>query len=86
MFTPCSVCPNQRHVRSNRLLSHSITHACGVNFRALFTHPQPKTRALNTAPAPPNPLQQVPNNTIMWNTEKYAGRYERLSNAQVWGP
>jgi hypothetical protein len=43
-----------------RLLFKYITRACGVNFRALFTHPQTKPRQLNTAPTPPNPLQQVP--------------------------
>jgi hypothetical protein len=63
----------------------NITRACGVNSRALFTHPQTKPRALNTAPTPPNPLQNVPaKNVVMWNTEKYAARYERLSNTQAW--
>jgi hypothetical protein len=43
-----------------RLLSNNITRASGVNFHALFTHPQTKPRALNTAPTPPNPLQKGP--------------------------
>jgi hypothetical protein len=64
-----------------RLLSNNITRASGVNFPALFTHPQTKPRALNTAPTPP----KIPKNTaIMWNTELYAAWYERLSNAQAW--
>jgi hypothetical protein len=52
-----------------RLFSKNITRTCGVNSRAVFTHPQTKSRALNTAPTPPNPLQQVPKNTHMWNKE-----------------
>jgi hypothetical protein len=51
------------------LLSKCITRACGVNFSALFTRPETKTRASNTAPTPPNPLQHVPKNTAMLNTE-----------------
>jgi hypothetical protein len=50
-----------------RFLSKNITHANGVNFRALYTHPQTKPRALNTAPTPPNLLLKVPQNTVMWN-------------------
>jgi hypothetical protein len=84
MFTQCSVYPNPQHVRFTRLLSKSITGACGVNFRALCTHPQTKFRALNTAPTPPTPLQQVPTNTIMWDMDEYAAWYGRLSNAQAW--
>jgi hypothetical protein len=42
------------------LFSKNITRACGVNFRALFTLPQTKPRALNTAPTPPNALQKSP--------------------------
>jgi hypothetical protein len=67
-----------------RLLSKNITRASGVNFRALFTHPQTKPRALNTASTPPNPLQKAPQNTVMWNAKKYPAWYERLSNAQAW--
>jgi hypothetical protein len=52
-----------------RLLSKNITTACGVNFRALLTHPQTKPRALNTAPTLPNPIQKAPQNTVMWNKE-----------------
>jgi hypothetical protein len=52
-----------------RWLSKNSTRACGVNFRALFTHPQTKPRALNTAPTPPNPLQKAPQNMVMWNTK-----------------
>jgi hypothetical protein len=56
-----------------RLLSKNITRACGLNFRALFTHSQAKPRALNTAQTLPNPLrQQILENTVMWNTAKYA--------------
>jgi hypothetical protein len=43
-----------------RLLSKNITRASGVNFRALFTNPLKKPRALNTAPTPPNPLKKAP--------------------------
>jgi hypothetical protein len=46
------------------------TRANGGNFRALFTHPQTKPRALYTAPTPPNPIQKAPKNTVMWSTEK----------------
>ena len=84
MFTACSVYPNLRHVRFCSPAFQKITRASGVNFRALFTHPQTKPRALNTAPTPPNPLQNPPKNTVLWNTEKYAAWYERLSNAQAW--
>jgi hypothetical protein len=48
-----------------RLLSKKITRAIGVNFRALFTHPQAKPRALNTASTPPHPLQTAPKNTVL---------------------
>jgi hypothetical protein len=47
MFTACGVYPNLRHLRFVRLLSKNVTLACGVNFRALFTHPQTKPRALS---------------------------------------
>jgi hypothetical protein len=50
---------------STRLFSKYITHACGVNFHAPFTHPQTKPRALNTASAPPNPLQQVKKKVLL---------------------
>jgi hypothetical protein len=43
MFTACSVYPNLRHVRFCSLAFQKITRASGVNFRALFTHPQTKT-------------------------------------------
>jgi hypothetical protein len=84
MFTACSVYPNLRHVRFCSLAFQKITLANGVNFRALFTHPQTKPRAWNTASTPPNPLQKPPKNTVMWNTEKYAAWYERFSSAQAW--
>jgi hypothetical protein len=67
-----------------RLPSKNITRASGVNFRALFPHPQTKPRALNMAPTPPNPLQKAPKDSVTWNMEKYAAWYERLSNAQAW--
>jgi hypothetical protein len=69
---------------SARLLSKNIYRASDVNFRALFTHPQTKPRALSTAPAPPNPLQKAPQNMVMWNTQLHTTWYERLSNAQAW--
>jgi hypothetical protein len=56
MFTACIVYPNLRYVRFCSLAFQQVTRASGVNFRALFTHPQTKLRALNTAPTPPNPL------------------------------
>jgi hypothetical protein len=52
-----------------RLLSKNIARACGVIFRAPFTHPQTKPRALKTASTPPNPLEKVTKNTAMWNME-----------------
>jgi hypothetical protein len=55
-----------------RMLSKYITRTSGVNFRALLTHPQTKPRVLNTAPTPPTPLNQVPQNSVMWNIEEYA--------------
>jgi hypothetical protein len=84
MFTACSVYLNLRHVRFCSLAFQKITRASGVNFRALFTHPQIKPRALNTTPTPPNPRPKSPKNTVMWDTKKYAACYERLSNAQAW--
>jgi hypothetical protein len=69
MFTSCCVDPNLRHVRFARLLSKNITRASGVNFRALFTNPQTKPRALNTAPTPTNQLQNASKNTVMWSPE-----------------
>jgi hypothetical protein len=54
------VYPNLRHVGFYSLAFQNITRACGVDSRAPFTHPQTKPRALNTAPAPPNLLQQAP--------------------------
>jgi hypothetical protein len=55
---------------SIRLFFRHITRACGVNFHYPSTHPQIKPCALNAASTLPNPLQQVPENTvIMWNTE-----------------
>jgi hypothetical protein len=56
MLTTRNVYPNLRHVRFRSLAFQKVTRAIGVNFRALFTHPQTKPRALNTAPTPPNPL------------------------------
>jgi hypothetical protein len=58
-----------RLVGFTRLPSQYITRACGVNFHAPFTHPQTKPRALNTASTPPKLLQQIPKNTVMWNTK-----------------
>jgi hypothetical protein len=55
-----------------RLLSKNIARACGVNSLTLFIHLETKPRALNTAPTHPNPLQQVPLNTVIWNTESFA--------------
>jgi hypothetical protein len=43
LFTTCSVYTNLRYVGFH-LLSETITRACGVNFRALFTHMQTKLR------------------------------------------
>jgi hypothetical protein len=43
-----------------RLVSKNITRACGMNFRALFTHPQTKPRALNTAPHLQIPSKKSP--------------------------
>jgi hypothetical protein len=65
------------------MFSKYISRACGVTFRALFTHPQTKPSELNMAPTPLNLLQQVPQNTVMRNTE-HAAWHERLSNAQAW--
>jgi hypothetical protein len=42
-----------------RLLSKIFTRASGVNFFALFTHPQTKPRALNTASTPPTLLNRA---------------------------
>jgi hypothetical protein len=39
--------PNLRHFGFVRLLSENIARACGVNLRALLTHPQIKRRAMN---------------------------------------
>jgi hypothetical protein len=60
MSTACIVYLNLRHVRFCSLAFQIITRASGVNFRALFTHPQTKHRALNTAPTPPNPSKKPP--------------------------
>jgi hypothetical protein len=49
IFTTCSVYLNMRNVGLNSL-SKNITRAYGANSSALFTHPQTKPRALNTAP------------------------------------
>jgi hypothetical protein len=39
---------------------------------------QTKPRILNMASVPPNPLRQVPPNSLKWLTEQYAAWYERL--------
>jgi hypothetical protein len=68
-FAARNIYPNLRHVSIYSLAfqkHYPLTRACGVNFRALFTHTQTKSCALNTAPTPPNPLQQVPKKLVTW--------------------
>jgi hypothetical protein len=51
-----------------RLLYKNITRASGVNFRAQFTDPQTKPRALNTSPTPPNPHPKSPQKYFLCGT------------------